>query len=112
VEAHFKPLEWIGTAYDDLAAFPEAARRRSGYQLWLVQTGRNPDDFKPMTDIGGGVYEIRIRTNGQHRVFYVAKFPEAVYVLHAFEKRTRKTAKRDLALAQRRYAHVVATRPR
>ena len=56
-----------------------------------------------MNDIGAGVREIRIRTGIDHRVFYVAKFSEAVYVLHAFEKRSRKTPKRELQLARDRF---------
>ena len=56
-----------------------------------------------MRAVGPGVREIRIHTALEHRVLYVAKFAEAVYVLHAFEKRTRKTAKRDVELAGQRY---------
>ena len=80
-----KPLQWVGSAHDDLVAFPDAARNDAGYQLFQVQRGDDPDDFKPMKGIGRGVYEIRIHTQTEHRVFYVAKFAEAVYVLHAFE---------------------------
>ena len=108
--APFKLLEWIGSAYDDLIAFPQDAQSRAGYELWQVQLGKEPRDYKPMTSIGGGVYEIRIHTQTEHRVFYVAKFPEAVYVLHAFEKRTRKTENRDLEVARRRYAYVIEKR--
>ena len=105
-----KPLRWMGTAYADLVAFPDEARSEAGYRLWQVQLGNEPDDFKPMPDVGGGVYEIRIRTKTQYRVFCVAKFTQAVYVLHAFEKRTRKTSKHDLDLARRRFAQVVKDR--
>ena len=105
-----KPLEWMGSAHEELVAFPEAVQNEAGYQLYRVQRGDDPDDFKPMKGIGGGVYEIRIHTQAEHRVIYVAKFPEAVYVLRAFEKRTRKTAQRDIELAQRRYAEVLAAR--
>ena len=108
--APFKPLEWIGRAYDELVAFPDDARNRAGFDLWQVQLGRDPDDFKPMTSIGGGVYEIRIHTQTEHRVFYVAKFPESVYVLHAFEKRSRKTPRRAIEVARRRYAYVIEKR--
>jgi phage-related protein len=110
VAALSKPLEWIGRAYDELMAFPGDARNRAGFELWQVQLGKEPSDFKPMTSVGGGVYEIRIHTQTEHRVFYVAKFPEAVYVLHGFEKRTRKTPQRALEVARRRYAYVIETR--
>ncbi|MEO5928657.1 MAG: type II toxin-antitoxin system RelE/ParE family toxin [Candidatus Kapaibacterium sp.] len=81
-----------------------------GFNLRLVQNGEMPKDWKPMTTIGSGVYEIRISTPDQYRVFYVASFPEGVYVLHAFSKRTRKTSQRDLNIGQERYDEVVRYR--
>ena len=93
---------WCGTTRDDVKAFSADARRLTGFQLRRVQHGLDPNDWKPMPDIGPGVREIRIRTDVEHRVFYVAKFSEAVYVLHAFEKRSRKTPKRELQLARDR----------
>lgn len=82
-----------------------------------VQQGLEPADWKAMGDVGPGVYELRIRTSVEHRVFYVAKFAEGVYVLHAFQKKTRQTAQRDLELARERYREVLrqrqgASRPR
>jgi len=85
-----QPLVWLGSAQRDIRAFPSDARRRSGFQLRKVQQGLDPDDWKPMTSVGQGVREIRIHTELAHRVFYLATFDEAVYVLHAFEKKTRK----------------------
>lgn len=73
-------------------------------QLGRVQQGLVPDDWKPMTTVGSGVYEIRIHTGVEHRVFYVAKYEEAVYVIHAFEKRTRHTPQADIDLARTRLA--------
>jgi phage-related protein len=99
-----KPVEFRGSALDDLRAFPEAARREAGYQLDQVQHGREPDDWKPMSTVGLGVREIRIRdAAGAFRVMYVAKFDDAVYVLHCFRKKTQKTSKADLNLAAQRY---------
>jgi phage-related protein len=99
-----KPVEFRGSALDDLRAFPAAARREAGYQLDQVQRGREPDDWKPMNTIGRGVREIRIRdAAGAFRVLYVAKFDDAVYVLHCFQKTTQKTSKADLNLAAQRY---------
>ncbi len=83
-----KPLVWSGSALDDLTAFPEDARQRSGYQLYRLQQGLEPIDWKPMQAIGAGVREIRIQTGRSFRVLYVAKFAEAIYVLHAFEKKS------------------------
>jgi putative addiction module killer protein len=83
-----------------LRAFPEQARRDAGYQLSRVQQGLMPNDWKPMNAVGSGVYEIRIHTGTEHRVFYVAKYDDAIYVLHAFEKRTRQTRQADIAMAR------------
>ena len=99
-----KDVVFVGGALDDLRAFPLSARREAGYQLDRVQSGRDPDDWKPMTSIGSGVREIRIReSNGAFRVIYVTTFDEAVFVLHCFRKTTQKTSREDLALAKRRY---------
>ena len=101
-----KPLVWLGSSLRDLRAFPEVARRRAGFELSLVQQGLLPSDWKPMPGVGAGVVEIRIHTGTEHRVFYVARFEEAVYVLHAFEKKTQKTARHDLELASLRLAEL------
>ena len=102
--ADIKPVEFRGSALDDLRAFPEAARREAGFQLDQVQRGRDPDDWKPMGTIGRGVREIRIRdAAGAFRVLYVAKFNDAVYVLHCFQKKSQKTSNDDLNLAAQRY---------
>jgi phage-related protein len=99
-----KPVEFRDSALDDLRAFPQAARREAGYQFDRVQHGREPDDWKPMNTVGRGVREIRIHDAvGVFRVLYVAKFDDAVYVLHCFQKKTQKTSKADLNLAAQRY---------
>ena len=99
-----KPVEFRGSALDDLRAFPQAARREAGHQLDQIQRGREPDDWKPMNAVGRGVREIRIRdAAGAFRVLYVAKFDDAVYVLHCFQKKTEKTSQADMNLAARRY---------
>jgi phage-related protein len=102
---------FVGTARKDLAGFPESARRRAGYELFMVQVGRDPADFKRIPSVGPGAYEIRIRDEtGAFRVIYVAKFEHAVYVLHAFQKKTRKTARADIELATERYK-LIGERP-
>lgn len=101
---------WVGSALDDLRAFPDAARRRAGQQLDLLQQGLEPHDFKPMPSIGVGVYELRIRAGGAFRVFYVAKFAEGLYVLHAFQKKTRQTGPLDVALGAKRYREILRQR--
>jgi phage-related protein len=98
-----KPLRFIGSSKDDLSAFPREARQAAGMELWQVQHGLMPSDFKPMLTIGAGVYEIRLKVLGEWRVLYVAKFAPAIYVLHAFQKKTPKTTKADIDLAIKRY---------
>ncbi|WP_293652391.1 type II toxin-antitoxin system RelE/ParE family toxin [Thiolapillus sp.] len=99
-----KPVEFRGSSLDDLRAFPLPARREAGHQLDQVQNGQEPDNWKPMKTVGQGTKEIRIRDAvGAFRVIYVAKFADAVYVLHCFQKKTEKTSKPDLDLASKRY---------
>ena len=105
-----KPVHFVGTSREDLRELPDSAQETAGFQLFKVQQGKEPDDWKPMAIVGSGVYELRIHTSVEHRVFYVAKFSEGVYVLHAFEKRTRQTARQDIELARERYRKVLRDR--
>jgi len=88
---------------EDVKAFPPEARKDIGYQLYRIQEGVEPSDWKPMNTIGVGVREIRIHAGNEYRVIYVAKFTEAIYVLHAFVKKTARTSKRDITLAMERF---------
>ena len=104
-----KPIAFLGGSLDDLRGFPADARREAGYQLDRVQRGLDPDDWRPMPSIGAGVREIRVRERaGAFRVIYVATFADVVYVLHAFQKKTRQTAKRDVDLAASRLREQMA----
>jgi phage-related protein len=105
-----KRLLWLGSARRDIRGFPRPARRIAGFQLLRAQQGLEPNDWKPMTEVGAGVQEIRVHTGLEHRVLYVTKFTEGVYVLHAFEKRTRKTPKRETELARDRFRTLVLQR--
>ena len=108
-----RPLIWLSTAQKDVRAFPPSARRRAGHALDLLQQGLEPIDWKPMSTVGDGVYELRIRAEGAFRVFYVTKRAEGIVVLHAFQKKTQQTAQLDLDLASRRYRqYLAAQRPR
>ena len=107
-----KPLIWLGDSREAISGFPDAARQIAGFQLWRVQRGLEPNDWKPMPSVGPGVQEIRIHTGAEHRVLYVAKFAEAVYVLHAFEKRTRRTPRAVLDLARHRLRLLLHQRAR
>lgn len=101
-----KSLRFIGSSLDDLKDFPAEARREAGFELHAVQSGLMPSDFKPMLNVGPGAYEIRVRVMGEWRVIYVAKFDDAVYVLHAFQKKTQRTRKEDIDLAAKRYKQI------
>lgn len=103
-----KPIYWIGTSKQDIAKFPQNAKRKAGFQLRAVQRGDSPTDFKPMSVIGKGVEEIRINTGKAYRIFYVARFAEAVYVLHAFNKKTQKTTKKEIEIGKQRYQAAIA----
>ncbi len=105
-----KRLIWIGSSLDDLRDFPEEARRKAGFELRAVQRGDSPSDFKPMNIVGKGTQEIRIRAGDAYRIFYVAKFEDAVYVLHAFQKKTQQTSRRDIALGQQCYKEMLRFR--
>lgn len=108
-----KALKFRGSSLKDLCEFPKDARREAGYQLDRVQNGLDPEDFKPMSDVGSGVQEIRIKDEaGIFRVLYVAKLEDAVYVLHCFKKKSQRTSKSDLDLASNRYAELVKEQKR
>ena len=105
-----KPIRWMGCSRADLAAFPADARSDAGFQLWMVQAGEAPLDWRPMQSFGPGVMEIRVHRGGGFRILYVARFREAIYVLHCFRKKTRETSRGDREMAKRRYDEVIATR--
>lgn len=99
-----KPLKFVDSSQKDLRAMPADVRHALGIELMTVQYGGEPNDFKPMKEIGVGAYEIRHRdTSGAFRVIYVTKLADAVYVLHAFQKKTQKTKRADIELAAKRY---------
>ena len=101
-----KPLKFVGSSLDDLRDFPEDARRIAGFELHAVQNGLEPRDWKPVQSVGQGVKEIRIHVLGEWRIIYVANIRDAIYVLHAFQKKTQKTSQRDIELARKRYKQI------
>ena len=106
-----KEIRWMGSAYSDLLAFPAELRKDAGFQLGKVQAGIEPDDWKPFDELGAGTKEIRIRDGqGIYRVMYVAKFEEAVYVIHCFQKKTQGTSQRDKSIAEARYRAILQER--
>ena len=106
-DASMKPIVFLGDSREQLRDFPEAARKEAGVQLHKVQLGLEPNDWKSMPSVGQGVREIRICDEaGRFRVFYVANREDAVYVLHAFQKKTQQTAEREKAIAKARFRQI------
>lgn len=105
-----RPLFWWGRSRADIRSWPRDARRIAGQQLHILQSGGAPLDRKAMPTVGLGVYEVRIRTTREYRVFYVAKFTDGIHVLHAFEKKSRTTSKGDIDLARARYRAMLRDR--
>ncbi len=99
----------MGSTQDDLKNFSAEARRAAGFELHAVQRGLMPTDFKPMPQVGKGAYEIRVHVQGEWRVIYFARMADAIFVLHAFQKKTQKTRKEDIDLAAKRYRQLEGT---
>ncbi|MCS6066734.1 type II toxin-antitoxin system RelE/ParE family toxin [Klebsiella variicola subsp. variicola] len=97
-QQRLRRIVWMGSSFDDLRQFPEDVRRDAGFQLYRLQSGLEAADWKAMPQLGRGVEEIRLRHfSGAYRVIYLARFAEAIYVLHCFNKRPayRRTRKTD-----------------
>jgi phage-related protein len=106
-----KEIRWEGSSFADLLKFSAPVRKEAGFQLGKVQAGQEPFDWKSFDDVGPGTKEIRIRdAAGIYRVLYVAKFDDAIYVLHCFQKKTEATAKHDKDIAETRYRAVIQNR--
>ena len=103
-----RELKFVGTSLDDLKEFPELVRKHVGYQLHLLQIGQDPTDWKPFLTVGKGVREIRIRLEGAFRIMYITNIGDAIYVLHAFQKKTQQTSKRDIELAKQRLKNILS----
>jgi len=107
-----KPAEFLGNTLEALRTFPDDARQDAGFQLDKVQRGEEPDDWKPMSIIGAGVKEIRIRDEaGTFRVIYLAKLANALHVLHCFQKKTPQTSEKDIKLARKRFKDLMKEQP-
>lgn len=105
-----KSIRWLGNSLEIVRGYTDDTRDKIGRELRRVQAGLQPTDWKPMATIGLGVQEIRIHSESEYRVIYVAKFAEAIYVLHTFQKKTQATAPRDIAMATKRYGSLAKER--
>jgi len=108
----FKTLVWLGDSLDRVREFSGDARKEIGFELWEIQQGKSPSDWKPMSPVGPGVRELRGHSEKAYRIIYVATLPEAVYVLHAFEKQSRRAPKPDVELARNRFRALIQERGR
>jgi phage-related protein len=102
-----KPVRWVGSTKEDVSAFPEDVRRRCGGALWEAQLGRKVRYAKPLKGFGGaGVLEIVDDHDGDtYRAVYTVRFAGVVYVLHAFQKKSKRgiaTPKPELSLIEQR----------
>lgn len=95
-----KIISFEGNTLDTIRNFPADARQRAGYELDRVQRGFDPEHWKPFATVGQGVREIRIKVGDQFRVMYITKFDDKIHVLHAFQKKTQKTAQSDIDYAK------------
>jgi phage-related protein len=102
-----QPITFHGDSLDCLRDFPDGARTEMGHQLYQVEMGLEPADWKPMPTIGPGVREIRVRdATGAYRAVYIKAYAGSVHVLHCFKKKSQKTARRDLEIARTRLREV------
>jgi len=102
-----KSVIWMGRSKEDLKSLPVLIQQAAGFELHKVQIGLEPGDWKPMTTVGPGAREIRLKdASGAYRVLYVASIGARVYVLHCFQKKSQKTGLQDLRLAQERYQQI------
>ena len=108
-----KKILWRGDSKERLLEFPVETKKNAGFELGKVQNGEDPTDYKRIPDWGAGVIEIRLEEdNNEYRVVYVAKFEEAIYVLHSFQKKSQQTSKQDVAIIKARYRDIIAERRR
>ncbi|MCK6454895.1 MAG: type II toxin-antitoxin system RelE/ParE family toxin [Alphaproteobacteria bacterium] len=98
---------FLGDSRLRIRSFPEDARREVGHELQRVQLGLDPNDWKPLAVVGAGIRELRVRSaDGAFRVMYLTRTEDAIYVLHAFQKKTQKTTQKDIALAVERFKQI------
>lgn len=101
---NMKQLVWRGSSRSRIRDFPSEAQDIAGHELMRVQFGKMPADWRPISSVGSGVIEIRVHRPHEHRVIYIATYPEAIYVLHCFGKKTQRTSKKDIDIARSEYA--------
>ena len=112
-QRELKPLEWVGSSREDLKEFPVEVRKHAGFALYQAQAGFKHRDAKPLKGMGSDILEVVSRHDGDtYRAVYTVRFKAAVYVLHAFVKKTQQTSKADIELARTRFKQLIAARQR
>ena len=102
-------IVWEGDSREVLQAFPEDVRQNFGFELWQLQQGERPSDYRPLPSIGPGVFELRDQDERTwYRVVYLSRINNVIYVLHCFEKKSREMPRRDFEKAKQRLKTVKA----
>ena len=100
---------WEGNSREVLQGFPEGVRQNLGFQLWQLQQGERPSDYRPLPSIGPGVFELRDQDErGWYRVVYLSRINDVIHLLHCFEKKSREMPRRDFERAKQRLKAVKA----
>ena len=100
---------WEGDSKEVLQSFPDPVRQNLGFQLWQLQQGERPSDYRPLSSIGAGVFELRDQDErAWYRVIYSSRINDVIYVLHCFEKKSREIPRRDFEKARQRLKAVKA----
>jgi putative addiction module killer protein len=102
VKVKLRPIFWLGDSKDVIRSWSEGTRKRAGEELFRLQLGSDPLHWRSIKSVGRGVREIKISQGGAYRVFYVVRRGERIVVLHAFEKKTQRTAKSDIERGKQR----------
>ena len=105
----YATLVWEGDSREALIAFPESVRQNLGFQLWQLQQGEKLSDYRPVTSIGAGVFELRDQDERSwYRVVYLSRINDVIHVLHCFEKKSREMPRKDFEKARQRLKAVRA----
>jgi phage-related protein len=102
-------VAWEGDSKEVLQSFPEDVRQNFGFELWRLQQGERPSDYRPLPSIGSGVFELRDQDErAWYRVVYLSRIKDVIYVLHCFEKKSREMPRKDFEKAKHRLKAVKA----
>lgn len=96
-------IAWEGGSRQALQEFPDGVRQNLGFQLWLLQQGERPTDYRPLPSVGAGIFELRDQDErAWYRVVYLSRINDVIYVLHCFEKKSREMPRKDFEKARQR----------